>query len=387
MAVRLHGRSGDAPGEAIQLAPPTSLGVHVAQPVRRRVTPGRLAYYVVLVGGVTLLAWKALTVLLYASAAGAIERPTYRLAPRERGRISRIPVSVGQRVATGDALVWLDHAAGEDAAGSPGFLSDASMRAAARLDQLHRLRQRRHELERQRAYLAAAAEGARHRARDLGAEAQRLREWHASAERLLALAAATEAEVTQVALRLATAERERASAASEASVRSAELSEVRAELVELDRSIRESATLAAAAPAEAGVIRAPHPGRVAWIAHSAGEVVGPDDPVVVVIDESSFRIRAFVAPEEARSFAPGVAVRVRLPTGEGFDGRVTGLMLLASPGSQPGPAPGVLRPADPAPALLIAEVALLAPSPDLPEWSPTGAPCEVRARRAFWRRP
>jgi multidrug resistance efflux pump len=398
MPVRLHGRRATAAIGAVHPAPVA--GAPSSPPPKKRspVTVGRAVYYVALVGGTIALAWWLVTTVLFGTASGFVQRDTYRLAPRERGRIVRVGVRVGDRVAEGDPLVWLDYAAAADEQAGSAFLSDASMREAARAEQQTRLQQRRHDLERQRASLLANIASLRSKATNLAADRDQLAKWRRSAQRLLDEGAATESEVAQIALKLAAVETERFAAVAEAEGKRVELASVDKELGEATRLLAAGAVPPAPVTSDPGVIGAPRAGRVAWIAHQPGEVVSPSDVVIVIIDDSDIRVRAFVAPKDARTFATGRDVTVKLPTGESLRGRVAQLYLLTSAAdptataSAPGaamaapprePRPTGLFGSDANDAFLLADITLLDPPRELPGWPAVGAPCEVRARRVF----
>ena len=356
MPVRLHGLPG---GRAVP--PPAA-----ASPPRFRspITVGRVIYFVALLtGGTLLLRWLVLTAI-FVTATGVVERDVDRLAARERGRITRLLVQMGEHVREGQPLAWLDY-------------SD--------------LRERRLDLDRQLAMLRASIAGLHAQAQGLAGEHRTLARSRDAAERLVRSGAATESEAAQLAVKLAEVDKDLAAAQRAASEQEQAAATLRAQEAELDRALAGGET-----NAPGGVIRASRDGMVAWVERHAGEVVGPGDLVVVLADERKIRVRAFVAPKDALAFGPKREVTIRLPTGESLRGVVEQLHLLASVATET-PAPQLGRPqnptvsaapppVDPNAAFLLADVTVVNPPSDVASRLVVGAPCEVRVPRAFWGR-
>ena len=383
MPVRLHGIPG---GRA---APPPA----PASPPRFRspLTVGRVIYFsALLIGGGFLLHWLLVT-LIFVSATGVFERNVDRLAARERGRITRVAVSVGEHVREGQPLAWLDYAPGATGA----FVSEAAARAANQNAQLRDLRERRLDVDRQLAMLRGTISGLHAQAQGLSAEKRTLVHSHDTAQRLLRSGAATESEAAQLSLKLAEVDKDSAAARHQASEQERALVTLRAQAAELDRALAK-AEPEAPAVADSGVISASRDGVVAWIEHHAGEVVGPGDIVLVLADDRAIRVRAFVSPKDALAFSPKRTVTIRMPTGESLRGRVEQLHLLASVATEPQapqlgrpqnptlPISGAPPPVDPNAAFLLAEVTVVDPPADVAARLVVGAPCEVRVPRAFW---
>src|SRR5262249_51693390 len=146
------------------------------------------------------------------------------------------------------------------------------------------------------------------------------------------------------------------------------------EASELDR------VLAGAPPApdgqvDSGIIAASRDGVVAWVAFHAGEMVGPENAVVLLADSEHIRVRAFIPPKEAQALAPGRSAEIELPTGELLKGEVQKLHLLASLVPEQAPLLGrptgstltqtPLPPVDPNGAFLIADVAVPGVGPEV----------------------
>ncbi|HJZ88327.1 MAG TPA: HlyD family efflux transporter periplasmic adaptor subunit [Polyangia bacterium] len=383
MAVRLHG----IPGGRAQAAPAPAPRPRFRSPL----TVGRVIYFsALLVGAGFLLHWLIVTAI-FVSATGVVERDVDRLAARERGRITRIAVQVGDRVREDQPLAWLDYAPGSSGA----FVSEAAARAATQNAQVRDLRERRLDVDRQLAMLRSTIGGLHAQAKGLAAERRTLAHTRDTARRLVRSGAATEGEAEQLALKLAEVDKDLATAQRQASEQERAVETLRAQAADLDRALAQAGPLAPPV-ADPGVVRASRDGIVAWIGHHAGEVVGPGEVVLVLADERKIRVRAFVAPKDALAFAPRRAVTIRVPTGESLRGAVGQLHLLASVASEPqapqlghpqspglplGSAP---PPVDPNAAFLLADVTLVDPPPAIVAHLVAGAPCEVRVRRPFW---
>src|SRR5262245_57842977 len=195
MAVPLHG----IPGGRAQAAPAPAPRPRFRSPL----TVGRVIYFsALLVGAGFLLHWLIVTAV-FVSATGVVERDVDRLAARERGRITRLAVRVGDRVREGQPLAWLDYAPGA----TGGFVSEAAVRAASQNAQLRDLRERRLDLDRQMAMLRATIGGLQAQAQGLASERRTLARSRDAAQRLVRSGAATESEAAQFAVKLSEVDR------------------------------------------------------------------------------------------------------------------------------------------------------------------------------------
>ncbi|MCS6913446.1 MAG: HlyD family efflux transporter periplasmic adaptor subunit [Myxococcales bacterium] len=342
---------------------------------------GRVLYFALLVGLLCLGIHWAWRQAVFVHAVGLIEQEVDRLAPREAGRIVRVAVQPGDRVHKGQPLVWLDYANGLQQQEGSGYISDQAARAGTERQRLVELERRRDEIEQRRALLRADLAALQARALGLRQQWSAVASAQEAAERLEHAGAATRAEVIRLHQQRAALEQEHAAALAESRQKQQAEQALGAEAARIDHAI---ATLRAApAPAQdPGLILAPRDGVVAWVAHRAGEVVGPAD-AVVLLRSGPVRVRAYIQPRDARDLAEGTAVHIELPTGERLAGRVLRQHLLATSLAE-GRAPR-----DPAPtsesAFLLADIELLDLPAALAERLVAGTPCEVWARRGWLR--
>ncbi len=394
MAVRLHGparRELPPPVSTLPALPTRSLRrVHPSAPSRLQSpwTVGRVTYFVVLmVLVVGAVAWAADGFRAVRSV-GIIERDIDRLSPRERARIARIGVAVGDRVKQGQPLAWLDYSA-EGGAGS-GYVSDSAMRIASHRGQRDGLLGRRHEVERQVATTKSVLAGLRATAQGLRARRDQLQSSQEATRRLVEQGAATAAELGQFALQLAELEQERNVAVREATEQERVLEALGREARQVEETL--VATPELQAPADEGIIKASRDGVVALISRHPGEMVGPEDAVILLADPLKVVVRAFVEPKDAASMSANAAAEIELPSGESLRGRVETVQLLASLGREPGLpqlgknstqmfSPNPAPPVDPKAAFLVANVSVTDVPDHLVGSFIAGSPCEVRVKR------
>lgn len=349
-------------------------------------TVGRVLYFLVMVTGLTLggkalFAWGR-----WVTATGVVERDVDRLAPREKGRITRVGVQAGDHVKAGQPLVWLDYS------GPDGFISDAAQRVQQRDDTLEAMRERRREIDRLSAQAHTQLSGYASMAAGLEPQRRTLRDTQLSALRLKREGAATEAEVAQVQVQLQSVEQQISTARNQAESQGRVLAQLRSEAAALDRALKQKAP--PPKTADVGVVTASRDGVVAYVAAHAGEVVGPEDAVVLIADDAHVRVRAFVQPKDAQALVPGKAAEVKLPSGEILKAEVERVGLLASIAPQP-TAPSLGKPqqpsltaqaappVDPNAAFLLADVSVLEVPAAIAPRLAAGSPCEVRVERSW----
>jgi multidrug resistance efflux pump len=388
MAVRLH--KFPPSGPQLKLVPQ---GIALAQPTRPKpqLTVGRVIYFasLSLVGAVALY-WLVMT-LVFATAVGVVDQDLDRLAPPERGRITRISVKPGQKVKAGEPLVWLDY--GSAQVEGQAFVSAAAARTSTREVQLSQMRDRRKEIDRLVASTRAIIGGLYTQASGLKEQRAALVRSRDTAVRLQHQGAATQAELLQFDLRMTQLDQDRAVALREGAEQQRALEALVAEAKLLDQALAQREATVGTDP---GTIVASRDGTVAEVAFHVGEVVGPENAVVMLLDDESIRVRAYVAPKDAPSFAPGAAARIGLPTWESMPGQVEGLHLLATisaPAAQvpqlsknPGAVelPSVAAPpVDPTAAFMLADVSVGQVPDHLAARLIVGSPCEVRVRRSY----
>jgi membrane fusion protein (multidrug efflux system) len=396
MPVKLHGviRAQHSPGGAtvtpirpsVPVAPPPTPAPKKPEAFKAPWTVGRVLYFIVLACGLSLGGSWVVGWLRFVSAVGVIERDVDRLAPRERGRITRVDVKNGDTVKAGQPLVWLDY---DHASGA--FISDAAARANAHNSEIETMRERRQEIDRLSAQARTQMAGWQATARGLAPQRRTLGSTQLSALRLKREGAATEAEVSAVQVQLQQVEQQLATAREQARAQERVLVQLRAEADALDQTLAQKEP---APTADEGVIAASRDGVVAWVAFHAGEVVGPDSQVLLITDDQHVRVRAFVQPKDATSLEPGKPAEVHLPSGEVLPGKVNRVGLLASVAPEPiAPSLGKpqqptltaqpLPPVDPNAAFLLAEIAVDAVPPAIGARLAAGAPCEVRVKRSW----
>jgi multidrug resistance efflux pump len=385
MPVKLHGAQRPATVTPIRPEPSGPHGKKKPEAFKAPWTIGRVVYFIVLMtvlglGGSWVVGW-----LRFVTATGVLERDVDRLAPREKGRISKIAVKNGDAVKQGQPLVWLDYA--------QGFISDADERQHSRDVNRQAMQERRREIDRLSAQARTQLAGWQSTARGMEPQRRTLKDTQLSAVRLRAQGAATQGEVSQVALQLQQVEQQLATAREQATAQEAVLARLQNEASALDQVL---AAEPAAPPApDVGIISASRDGVVAWVAFHAGEVVQPQDAVILLADDHHIRVRAFVQPKDAQSLEPGKGAWVLLPSGERLPARVDRLGLLASVApptqtptlgkpTQPTLTAQPLPPVDPNAAFLLADVTVLDVKPDVAARLAAGAPCEVRVERN-WR--
>lgn len=414
MAVKLHGIRGGSspvggawPGAApppggagvVSHRAPAALPGRTAPAAPRKMRPpltlGRLLYFAILAGAMLAGGYYLWLHLFFARAVGVFERDVEQLAPREAGRILRVAVQPGDAVKKGQPLVWLDY--GADAADSSssaesGYLSAHGARAAAERQRRQELQQRRHEIEERRALLRGDIASLRARAQGLELQRDMVARSQEVAARLQKSGAATVAEVLRLQQQLAALDQERAAAQADGRQKERAEHALDEEAAQLDRTLK---GLSEAPPHEdPGLITAPRDGVVAWVAHRAGEVVGPSD-AVVTLRGGPLRVRAYVAPRDVMSLGAGRDVRVELPTGEALQGQVARQHQLAT-SVEEGRGAAARDPAlaaEPVMPFVVADVDLPGLDPALAERLPLGSPCEIygvrqwlRSARELWRR-
>lgn len=388
MAVKLHGlqmRASSMSSVHRAGAVPLRAPVRPPHPHPRRFRPpltlGRLLYFALLLCGAGLGGHFLYLSVFYVRAIGVFERTVDRLAPRERGRILRIEAQVGQVVKRGQPLVWMDYAAG--APGEAAYLSESAARQETQRQQKTLLQQRRNELVGRQALVRASLGGLRARAEGLSEQYATLEVSQKTAARLAATGAATEGEVARYRQKLAELAQERAAALAQANEQTAALAALGVEAQHLDAALRE-APVPAPRPVDTGVISASRDGVVGWVMRHPGEVVTPQDPVVIVLDEH-VHVRAYVQPRDARSLIPGREARIELPTGESLQGEVSVLHLLTTTQEeqQLGVPKNPALPADELMPYMLSDVAVKdqALPREVAAKLVNGAPCEVRLRR------
>lgn len=322
--------------------------------------------------------------IVFAHATGFVEREMDRLAPQGRGRISRIDAKPGDVVKKGEALVWIDYAPDDESRGA-AYLSADAARVANREVQLEQLRIRRDEVERMKAVTRGAVASARARVEGYGAELAALDRSGDTVRRLRASGAATEAEVARFNLRRAELIGVREAARLQANAEARALDALREETHQIADAL-EQIPAPPPPPTNTGVVVASRDGVVGWVPRHVGEVVGPNDAVVLILDRTQVKVRAYVSPRDAQNITPGRLARIDFPTGETLKGEVKQVHLLASlvPDQQPLPTANQPPAADPESSYLLADVSVLAVPQALADGLVVGSPVEVLVRRRIW---
>jgi multidrug resistance efflux pump len=401
MAVKLHGiqekaaeqdaadRTQSAPLHIVQGAPPPAK-LPKPKPFKSPVTVGRVIYFCLLAAGIIGGGYWLALKIWFVTAVGVVDRDMDRLAPRERGRITKVAVKDGDIVRPGQPLVWLDYSAQ-----SSEFVSEAEARNASKQLQKDQLEARKQDIRRQQAMARATIAALRARAQGLAAQRSTLNRSKRSAERLQKAGAATGAEVERIVLALTEVEQE-----LNASHRQAHEEDKAVRVLDDEYRELESTRSTVAVPgnsSDPGIIAASREGIVAWVAHNAGEVVDPNEPIIVLVDRDRIRVRAYVAPEDGSSVKLGTAATILLPTGERVEGTVSKVHMLASSFTEPqtltNAPPGEVARGNTAPPLfgaqsntlsfLLAEVSVLDPQSEVAKRLVMGTPCEVRVRRTY----
>jgi HlyD family secretion protein len=243
-------------------------------------------------------------------ASGTVEATEADLGFPLPGTIERIPVGEGDRVAAGDTLAILDHAALESRRAGAAAAVDAARARLAELE--HGFRPQ--EVAQARSSAEAAA--------------QRLEEARTEAERSRALYAGEavsrrELDRAETALAGAEAEAERARAQLDLVREGA-----RAETIDAQRALVEQAE-AGLAQAEVGlddaIVRAPFGGVVTIRHRDPGETVAAGAPVVTVMDPADRWVLIYVREDAIGRVAIGQAASIGSDTwpDREYQGRVT----------------------------------------------------------------
>jgi multidrug resistance efflux pump len=240
---------------------------------------------------------------------GFLEADEIQVGSRVGGRVAKVHVDEGSRVAAGDVLVELEPF---DLLERRAELEARARALAARLDEL-RAGPRRQEIEAARARLDAAraalalAELDEQRTRSLVEDAIRSREALDRSQAVLESARA-DVRASQEELDLL----EEGSRKEDVAAAEAELEAARAALRALERSIDEL------------TVRSPAAAVVEACRLEPGDLVAPGAPMLSLRDASELRVRAYV-PQDRLSFALGApaAVSVDAHPGRRFRARVT----------------------------------------------------------------
>lgn len=239
---------------------------------------------------------------------GNVDVREVAMAFRVPGRIARIPVDEGERVAPGDLLAVLDAAPVEDRAAQADAEIAAAQASLARLENGSRAQD-----------IAAA------RARLEAAEA-RLAEARADFERRQGLAEAgaisrSAWESTQAAFRTAQAQAREAGAMlalQREGARSEDIAGARAQL-----AAARAARSAIATDLADTRLEAAGEGVVMTRAAEPGSLVQPGETVLTIAIDRPLRVRAYVAEPDLPRVVPGMAVEVRADgTPRAYRGRV-----------------------------------------------------------------